>query len=343
MGGFYCRNKDLCMFSTEKENNLFIKEKQTVLSRPEMRLLSFVSGEIVKVGLVTSRGILDLAKCYQNVYGDSAAPHWLYSMKHLLAGGEDALNLVTKLEKKATELSDPSLFYHESEVKIKPPITDPSKILCVAANYVSHSKELEIKVPERPYFFGKFQNTLVGHDGEILIPKTSSKVDYEIELAVIIGKKGKYISKSRAYEHVAGYTVFNDVSFRDKQFPPGWPQKLNPYGQNWILGKSLDTAAPCGPYLVTKDEVGSPYPLRLTLTVNGEVRQEGTTDDMFFKIDDLIEYISDGLTLEPGDIIATGTPAGVAAAGKTYLQHNDVIVCDIEKVGVLRNKVVREG
>jgi 2-keto-4-pentenoate hydratase/2-oxohepta-3-ene-1,7-dioic acid hydratase in catechol pathway len=308
-----------------------------------MRLISFMKDDVVKVGLATVKGILDLAKCYQNTYGDTEAPNWLYSLKHLLAGGEDALNLVKKLERKAAELSDQSLFYRESEVKIQPPITNPSKILCVAANYISHTKELDIKVPEKPYFFGKFQNALVGHEGNILIPKTSAKVDHEIELAVVIGKKGKYISKSSAYEYVAGYTVFNDISFRDKQFPPGWPQKLNPYGQNWILGKSLDTAAPCGPYLVTKDEVGNPYPLRLTLRVNGEVRQDGTTDDMFFKIDDLIEYISDGLTLEPGDIIATGTPAGVAAAGKTYLQHNDVIVCEIERVGVLRNRVVRES
>ncbi len=307
-----------------------------------MRLVSFTRGELVKVGLLTSRGILDLAKCYQQLYDDTA-PNWLRSLKSLLSGGDDALNLVMKLEKKAMELSHPSLFYSESDVKIEPPITDPSKILCVAANYVAHSKELDIKVPEKPYFFAKFRNALVGHGEDILIPRTSNKVDYEIELAVVIGKKGKYISKSKAYEHVAGYMVFNDISFRDKQFPLGWPQKLNPYGQNWILGKSLDTAAPCGPYLVSRDEVGSPYPLKLTLKVNGETRQEGSTDDMFFKIDELIEYISDGLTLEVGDIIATGTPAGVAAAGKSYLQHNDTIVCEIEKVGVLKNRVVKES
>jgi 2-keto-4-pentenoate hydratase/2-oxohepta-3-ene-1,7-dioic acid hydratase in catechol pathway len=307
-----------------------------------MKLLSFVKDDVVKVGLVTSRGILDLPRCYQNVYNDSEAPNWLYSMKHLLAGGEDAFNLVVKLERAALELSDPNLFIRENDVKIKPPIPDPSKILCVAANYAAHGKELDVNVPDNPYFFGKFQNALIGHEENILIPKTSNKVDYEIELAVIIGRRGKYISKSKAYDYVGGYTVFNDVSFRDKQFPPGWPQKLNPFGQNWILGKSLDTAAPCGPYLVTKDEVGDPYPLKLTLKVNDEVRQEGSTDDMYFKIDTLIEYISDGLTLEPGDIIATGTPPGVAAAGKSYLKHDDVVVCKIEKIGVLRNRVIRE-
>jgi len=309
-----------------------------------VRLLSFsVNNDSVRVGLLTDKGILDLATAYRIIYGDDSTPNWFNSMRSLLAGGDDAIQLVKKLEKKASTLGySKPLYYSPSEINFKPPVPDARKILCVAANYVSHGKELTIKVPEKPYFFGKYPNTLIGHEENILIPKTSNKIDYEIELAVIIGKRGKYIPKERAEEYIAGYTVFNDISFRDKQFPPGWPQQLNPYGQNWILGKSLDTAAPCGPYLVTKDEVGNPYPLRLTLKVNGEVRQDGTTDDMFHKIGNLIEYISDGLTLEPGDIIATGTPAGVAAAGKEYLKHNDVIEAEIERVGLLRNKVVNE-
>jgi len=310
-----------------------------------MKLLSFSprNGLDIRVGLLTDRGILDLPAAYHELYGDDNTPSWLYSMRSLLAGGDEAIHLVKKLEKKAATLGDSKPIYHNpNEITFKPPIPDAKKILCVAANYVSHGKELTIKVPEKPYFFGKYSNALIGHEENVLIPKTSNKVDYEVELAVIIGRRGKYIAKEEAEEYIAGYMVFNDISFRDKQFPPGWPQQLNPYGQNWILGKSLDTAAPCGPYLVTKDEVGNPYPLRLVLKVNGEIRQDGTTDDMFHKIGDLIEYISDGLTLEPGDIIATGTPAGVAAAGKEFLKHHDLIEAEIEKVGLLRNRVVKE-
>ncbi|MCS7117436.1 MAG: fumarylacetoacetate hydrolase family protein [Thaumarchaeota archaeon] len=307
-----------------------------------MKLLSFSVAEVVKVGLLTDKGVLDLPACYKTFYDDEV-PVWLYSMRSFLAAGEDAFNLALKLERKASGYgANEPLFHRLSEVTFKAPVPDAKKILCVAANYVAHGREMNIKIPERPYFFGKYPNSLAGHEENVLIPKTSTKVDHEVELGVVIGKRGKYITKDKAYEYIAGYTVFNDVSFRDKQFPDGWPHQLNPYGQNWILGKSLDTAAPCGPYLVTKDEVGSPYPLRLLLRVNGEVRQEGSTDEMYYKIGDLIEYISDGLTLEPGDIIATGTPAGVAAAGRPFLKENDVMEAEIEKIGLLRNRLVKE-
>ncbi|MDW8084497.1 MAG: fumarylacetoacetate hydrolase family protein [Candidatus Caldarchaeum sp.] len=307
-----------------------------------MRLLSFSVSEIVKVGILTNNGVLDLAAAYKMFYGDDA-PVWFYSMRNFLAAGEDAFNLASKLERKAHAYGPGRPLFHKlSEISFRAPVPDAKKILCVAANYVAHGQEMNIKIPEQPYFFGKYPNSLVGHEENVLIPKTSTKVDHEVELAVVIGKKGKYISKDKAYEYVAGYTVFNDVSFRDKQLPPGWPDRLNPFGQNWILGKSLDTAAPCGPYLVTRDEVGSPYPLRLFLRVNGEVRQEGSTNDMYYKIGELLEYISDGLTLEPGDIIATGTPAGVAAAGKAFLKEKDVMEAEVEKLGILRNQLVKE-
>lgn len=307
-----------------------------------MKLLSFEKYGDRRVGLLTGKGVLDLPSAYKLVYGEDA-PRWLYSMRSFLIAGEDSARLVEKLRNKAAQYGDgPPLYYKESEIVFKAPVPDARKILCVAANYVMHGQEMKITVPEKPYFFGKFGNTLIGHGENIIIPRTSTMVDYEIELAVVIGKKGKYIPAKQAEEYIAGYMVFNDVSFRDKQLPPGWPEKLNPFGQNWILGKSLDTAAPCGPYLVTRDEVGSPYPLRLVLKVNGEVRQNGSTDEMFFKIGELIEYISDGLTLEPGDIIATGTPAGVAAAGKRYLRDGDLVEAEIEKVGLLRNRCVKE-
>ncbi|MEM0441351.1 MAG: fumarylacetoacetate hydrolase family protein [Candidatus Caldarchaeum sp.] len=308
-----------------------------------MRLLTFSYNGVDRVGLLVDGMVVDMASVYQSVYGDDHVPSWLVSMRSLLAASEHSFPLVERLAKEAKGLDKVKPhFYSVDEVIFKPPVPDPKKIFCVAANYVAHSQEMTIKVPEKPYFFSKFTNTLIGHEHSILIPKTSVKVDYEIELAVVIGKRGKYIPRDKAEEYIAGYTVFNDVSFRDKQFPAGWPQQLNPFGQNWIHGKGLDNAAPCGPYLVTKDEVGSPYSLRLTLKVNGEVRQDGYTRDMYHKIGDLIEYLSDGITLEPGDIIATGTPAGVAAAGKEYLKDKDVVEAEITELGLLRNRVVKE-
>ncbi|HID72977.1 TPA: FAA hydrolase family protein, partial [Candidatus Micrarchaeota archaeon] len=232
--------------------------------------------------------------------------------------------------------------YDPEKVVYYPPVPDPEKVICLAVNYRAHGAEQALKPPEEPYLFPKFANALVGHGWPILIPRASRMVDYEVELAVVIGKRGKYIPASRAYEYVAGYTVFNDVSYRDRQYPPGWPDKPNPYGQNWIMGKSLDTGAPVGPFLVTRDEIPNPYPLRLVLRLNGEVRQEGSTDDMIFKIPEIIEYVSNGITLKPGDIIATGTPPGIGYVTGRLLRPGDVVECEVERVGVLRNPVVEE-
>jgi 2-keto-4-pentenoate hydratase/2-oxohepta-3-ene-1,7-dioic acid hydratase in catechol pathway len=309
-----------------------------------MRLLSIRRYDETRVGVLVDGLVLDTVAAYKRIYGDDRAPHWLHSMRSLISLGAEGLEFLSRLVAKARNLEGTGgVFLRQEETEFLPPVPDPRKVLCVAANYVSHGKELEIKVPEKPYFFVKLINTLIGHNAPIIAPRTSSMIDYEVELAVIIGKRCKYVSRRDAMDCVFGYTVFNDISFRDKQFPPGWPKQLNPYGQNWILGKSLDTAAPCGPFIVTADELGSPYPLRLTLKVNGEVRQDGVTTDMFHRIDALIEYVSDGITLEPGDIIATGTPAGVAAAsGKSYLKPGDVVEAEVERIGVLRNPVVAE-
>ncbi|MEN3047578.1 MAG: fumarylacetoacetate hydrolase family protein [Candidatus Caldarchaeales archaeon] len=315
-----------------------------------MRLLSFRAkgDEDVRLGLLSRRGILDVGSAYKIIYGEESVPRWLRSMMALLSAGEEAMGFVRRLAERAERILEEepktkaAVLREPDEVEFLPPVPDPQKIVCVAVNYRSHAEEMSVEIPERPYFFGKFANALVGHGSDVLIPRTSAKVDYEVELAVVIGRKAKYVSRREAEEVIAGYTVFNDVSFRDKQFPPGWPQRASRLGYNWVHGKSLDTAAPCGPYLVTRDEVGSPYPLRLTLRVNGELRQDSTTEDMVFRVGELIEYLSDGLTLMPGDILATGTPAGVAAAGREFLKHGDVVEAEIERIGLLRNRMVRE-
>jgi len=230
-----------------------------------------------------------------------------------------------------------------SKVKLGPPILSPEKILLVAINYHSHSKEQNIKPPEFPYFFTKFRSALLGPGDQILLPRVSTKVDWEVELAVIIGKGGKYISRDRALDHVAGYTVANDISFRDLQYPPGWPEKLNPLGMNWVKGKALDSSLPLGPWLVTKDEIPDPQNLDLHLRVNGETKQDSSTSDMVFDVATLIEYASAGITLKPGDVISTGTPLGVALWGdRRFLADGDLVEAEVEGIGVLRNPVKRE-
>lgn len=227
-----------------------------------------------------------------------------------------------------------------AEAKLRSPILSPEKILLAAVNYRAHGKEQDVKPPSAPYFFTKFRNTVIGDRDPILVPKNSVKVDWEVELSVVIGKKGKYISKSKAMEHVAGYSVSNDVSFRDLQFPPGWPKTLSPLGQNWVLGKGLDNSFPLGPCLVTVDELDDIEDLDLTLKVNGKVKQKASTSDMIFKVPELIAYLSQGMTLMPGDVISTGTPQGVAVfTGEPFLKDGDLVEASVSGIGTLHNPV----
>jgi len=219
-------------------------------------------------------------------------------------------------------------------VKLRSPVLYPEKIYCAAVNYVSHSKEQNISPPTEPYFFTKFRNTLIGPEDSIILPRISKEVDWEVELAVIIGKRGKNISKEHAIDYVAGYTISNDISFRDLQKLV----KQNYLGPNWVKGKGLDTAFPLGPWLVTKDEMPDPYSSEISLSVNGIERQKSKIGDMVFKIDSLIEYVSADVTLVPGDIISTGTPLGVAAfTGAPFLKPGDVMEAKIEGIGTLSN------
>jgi 2-keto-4-pentenoate hydratase/2-oxohepta-3-ene-1,7-dioic acid hydratase in catechol pathway len=227
--------------------------------------------------------------------------------------------------------------------KLHSPVLSPDKILCAAVNYATHGKEGGATPPAVPYFFTKFRSCIIGDGDPILIPRISKKADWEVELAVVIGRKGKYIDGDTAMDHVAGYCVANDVSFRDLQFPPGWPEKPSRQGMNWVKGKALDGAFPLGPWLVTRDEVPDPRNLKISLKVNGAVRQSSTTGDMIFDVAKLVEHASSGLTLLPGDVISTGTPSGVANySGVPFLKAGDSVVCEIERVGTLSNPVETE-
>lgn len=219
------------------------------------------------------------------------------------------------------------------KTRLGSPIKRPSKIICVGLNYSLHAKESGMAVPEIPIIFMKASSSLSGPFDEVVIPKNSEKTDWEVELAVVIGKKANYVSKEEAMEYVAGYCVHNDVSERDFQLH---------HGGQWVKGKSADSFAPLGPYFVTKDEIKDPHNLRLWLTVNGESMQDSNTSDLVFDIPTLVSHISQYMSLLPGDVISTGTPSGVGMGLKPprYLKEGDIVELGIEGLGVARQKAV---
>lgn len=222
------------------------------------------------------------------------------------------------------------------EGRLLAPIPSPGKVICIGLNYRDHAEESGQPIPTEPVCFSKFSTAVTGPETQIRLPSVAHKVDYEAELVVVIGKRGKNIPQSQAMGHVAGYTVGNDVSARDWQI--GRP------GGQWLLGKTPDTFAPLGPYLVTRDQISDPNNLRIQLRVNGTTLQDSNTKELIFKIDELVAHLSQLITLDPGDVIFTGTPPGVGAARKPpiFLKGGDVTEVEIEGLGVLRNSVVQE-
>ena len=220
--------------------------------------------------------------------------------------------------------------------RLGPPIGRPSKIICIGLNYADHARETGATPPAEPVVFLKATSALVGPNDAIIIPQGSVKTDWEVELAVVIGRRASYVSEAEALQHVAGYVLHNDVSEREFQLERGG---------TWDKGKGCDTFAPLGPFLVTPDELGDVDRLRLWLTVNGRAMQDGSTADLIFKIPFLIAYLSRFMTLLPGDVISTGTPAGVGLGMKppVYLQPNDVVELGIDGLGRSRQTVQAYG
>lgn len=216
--------------------------------------------------------------------------------------------------------------------RLGPPIANPSKIICVGLNYAKHALESKMERPNEPVLFFKSTTAITGPFDPIVIPPGSTKTDWEVELAVVIGKKASYVSEAQAMDHVAGYVLHNDVSEREYQLERG--------GQ-WVKGKSCDTFAPIGPYLVTAEEIADPHALDLWLKVNGELMQSSNTSDLIFNIPTLVSYISHFMTLLPGDIISTGTPAGVGLGfdPPRYLKKGDVVELGIEGLGSAKQPV----
>jgi 2-keto-4-pentenoate hydratase/2-oxohepta-3-ene-1,7-dioic acid hydratase in catechol pathway len=224
-----------------------------------------------------------------------------------------------------------------SRVALGPVVADPEKVLCIGLNYRDHAAETSLPVPEVPNVFAKYSNTLIGSGECIRLPDNTSQVDYEAELAFIVGRRAKNICAEDALDYVAGYAAFNDVSARDFQLRTS----------QWTLGKSFDTFAPLGPFLVTKEDIPDPHALRIRLSIGNEVLQDSNTANLVFRIPELLSHISSVMTLEPGDVVATGTPAGVGFTRKPprYLQAGETVRVEIDGLGILENRVqsINEG
>ena len=277
--------------------------------------------------------------------GRTAADHVPADMLGLIGGGSASLKAAQAVLQGANRhIADGSWKMKPQDPIVRPlgrarllsPIPRPTRnLFCVGRNYVEHAKERGAEVPTMPVFFTKPPTAIVGPEAGVVHWPVTQNLDYEVELAVIIGKRGRDIPRAKAYDHVFGYTILNDVTARDLQ---------RKHAQ-WFKGKSLDTFAPMGPWIVHKSALADPHALQIALRVNGEVRQEATTGDMVFRIEELIEVLSAGMTLEPGDILATGTPSGVGAGfvPPQWLKVGDVVEAEIEGIGVLRNRIVAPG
>jgi 2-keto-4-pentenoate hydratase/2-oxohepta-3-ene-1,7-dioic acid hydratase in catechol pathway len=285
-----------------------------------MRLATFQGEGGPRTGAIVGDAVVDLHAA------DAAVPA---TMRELLAQGDEGL-------KRAAAAAARGQRRPLKEVKLLAPVPDPQKIICVGLNYADHAAESGTAVGEEPVIFSKFPTTICNPDDPIRLPKIGADVDYEAELVVVIGRGGKNIPRQNALQHVAGYCCGHDVSARD------W-QKGKPGGQ-WTLGKGFDTFAPLGPWIVTPDEAGDVNNLRIQLRLNGRTMQDSSTKQLVFKVDYLVSYISNVITLLPCDLIYTGTPPGVGAARKppVFMKAGDVAEVVIEGLGVLKNPVEKE-
>jgi 2-keto-4-pentenoate hydratase/2-oxohepta-3-ene-1,7-dioic acid hydratase in catechol pathway len=278
------------------------------------------------LGIKTEKGILDVS-AFAEETGAEGVP---LSADQVIASGEEGKQVLSRLVDQALS-SEAVRFLAEDELAYGPCVTNPQKIICVGLNYRRHAEESNMAPPEAPLLFSKFNNTLTGHGREVKLPAASRQVDYEVELAIVIGKEAKDVEKEEALSYVYGYCTANDLSARDLQFK----------SSQWLLGKTCDGFSPIGPYLVSADEVGDPQNLRIRTWVNGEVRQDSNTSDMIFYCDEIISYISKHMTLYPGDIILTGTPEGVILGfpedKREWLKDGDEVTVEIENLGRLTN------
>jgi len=283
-----------------------------------MKLMMFAHGGKTRLGVVQGEEVVAMA--------GAGVPE---DLAGVIAGGQAALAAVEAAAASGERLK-------LADVTPALPLAHPGKFICVGLNYALHAKEGGHDIPTYPSFFPRYATSLVPAGGNVIRPKSSVTLDYECELAFIIGKGGRHISEADALDHVFGYTLFNDVSVREYQ------RKTS----QWTPGKNFDGTGPFGPVVVTPDELPpGASGLRITTRVNGETMQDSNTEDMIFTVANIIATLSEFMTLEPGDVVATGTPSGVAHARKppAWMKAGDVVEVEVEKIGVLRNPVVDEA
>ncbi len=285
-----------------------------------MRLVTFRQNGKMRIGIQKHEGVIDLS---------IAAPSLPKNMLSFLQAGTSAMKVVQAVE-------NSNIHFSMDDVRLQCPITIPPMILAIGLNYRLHAEETGSNLPKVPLVFTKQQTCANGPFDDIYAPPESALLDYEGELGIVIGKKCRRVKKADAEDYIAGYCIVNDVSLRD------WQARGAP--ASFTMGKSWDTHGPMGPAIVTKNEVGDPHQLNLKTWVNGELRQNSSTNDLIFNCFDIIEFISTALTLQPGTVIPTGTPSGVAAGMETpaWLTPGDIVKVEIEKLGFIENKVVAE-
>ena len=319
-----------------------------------MRLVTFESGNEERVGAVKGDCVVELGLAIDSLrsgtLGLEHRPELQKAANAVLAAGASPRDMIELLERGDAwrhalgEILDALIALHEAarppqgvftpleQVRLHAPLPRPGKIVCVGLNYQSHRAEQAKTLPTRPVFFLKSGNTICGPGDPIVLPPNSAQADYEAEFAVVIGKRGKGIPEKKVFEYIAGYTILNDVSARDLQMGDG----------QWFRGKSCDTFAPTGPWIVTADEISDPHSLRISLTLNGQTMQDANTKDLIYKIPFLVSYLSQSMTWEAGDLLSTGTPGGVGHFREppVYLKQGDTVSVTVEGIGTLTNPVV---
>jgi 2-keto-4-pentenoate hydratase/2-oxohepta-3-ene-1,7-dioic acid hydratase in catechol pathway len=306
-----------------------------------MRLVSFSTRQGIHFGVVVGNKVVDLVdNSRASGVMKSSAPR---SVLELLQLGEKGLEAAHRTAMRSLHAGDSVRLL--KDLNLAAPITRPGKLLALAGNYGEHLKESGHEWAEKavttPRLFMKPSTTATGPFSPIVYPKNGNHIDWEGELGVVIGKTARFVKAKNGMEHIAGFLVINDVSERAVKIESGRKDRDGDKWFDWILGKWFDTFAPMGPAFVTKDEIADVHALHLQTRVNGEVKQDGSTGQMIFNVAELVEWASRWMTLEPGDIISTGTPSGVGAASGTFLKPGDVVEVEIEQLGTIKNKVVK--
>ncbi len=299
-----------------------------------MILLTIRDGDNLRLGVKTTRGVIDVAAAQAVLGQDQGDGRLPQTVEAAIAGGEAARSALADLvaRAEAADATGSPWLLDEESLTLGPSVPNPGKIVCVGLNYRKHAEETGAAIPTTPVLFSKFLNTVAAPDEDVPLTDAATQYDYEVELAVIMGETAKSVSTADALNAVFGYSTANDLSARD----------LQTRTSQWLLGKTMDKFMPIGPYLVTADEVGDPQKLAIRTWLNGELRQNSNTDDMIFPVAEIVSYISRHFTLEPGDVIITGTPEGVilGMAEKRWMVPGDVVEVEVDGLGKLRNRMV---